>query len=324
MTRVVILEKTGAPEVLKFETINLDKPGSNEVLIEHKAIGLNYIDTYHRSGLYPLQLPSGIGGEGSGIIKAIGSKVKDFSVGDSVAYAGTPLGSYSSERIYLTKNLVKIPQGINFDIAATLMTKGLTSYYLLYKTYPVSANEIILFHAAAGGVGQIFCQWAKSLGCKIIGTVGSEEKVSIAKKNGCDFVINYSKENFPKKVLEITKGKGVPVVYDGVGKNTFEGSIECLKIRGMMVSFGNSSGPVANIDVKKIIQPKSLYFTRPIMGHYLETKDEIKGATDKLFEQIKLGKIKIKIFKKYKLEDAVQAHKDLESRKIIGPAIIVP
>ena len=324
MTRVVILEKTGEPEVLKFETINLDKPGSNEVLIEHKAIGLNYIDTYHRSGLYPLQLPSGIGGEGSGIIKAIGSKVKDFSVGDSVAYAGTPLGSYSSERIYPTKNLVKIPQGINFDIAATLMTKGLTSYYLLYKTYPVSANETILFHAAAGGVGQIFCQWAKSLGCKIIGTVGSEEKVSIAKKNGCDFVINYSKENFPKKVLEITKGKGVPVVYDGVGKNTFEGSIECLKIRGMMVSFGNSSGPVANIDVKKIIQPKSLYFTRPIMGHYLETKDEIKGATDKLFEQIKLGKIKIKIFKKYKLEDAVQAHKDLESRKIIGPAIIVP
>ena len=324
MTRVVILEKTGVPEVLKYETINLDKPGSSEVLIEHKAIGLNYIDTYHRSGLYPLQLPSGIGGEGSGIIKAIGSKVKDFSIGDSVAYAGAPLGSYSSERIYPTKNLVKIPKGINFDIAATLMTKGLTSYYLLYKTYPVSANETILFHAAAGGVGQIFCQWAKSLGCKIIGTVGSEEKVSIAKKNGCDFVINYSKENFPKKVLEITKGKGVPVVYDGVGKNTFEGSIECLKIRGMMVSFGNSSGPVANIDVKKIIQPKSLYFTRPIMGHYLETKDEIKGATDKLFEQIKLGKIKIKIFKKYKLEDAVQAHKDLESRKIIGPAIIVP
>jgi NADPH2:quinone reductase len=324
MTRVVILEKTGVPEVLKYETINLDKPGSSEVLIEHKAIGLNYIDTYHRSGLYPLQLPSGIGGEGSGIIKAIGSKVKDFSIGDSVAYAGAPLGSYSSERIYPTKNLVKIPKGINFDIAATLMTKGLTSYYLLYKTYPVSANETILFHAAAGGVGQIFCQWAKSLGCKIIGTVGSEEKVSIAKKNGCDFVINYSKENFPKKVLEITKGKGVPVVYDGVGKNTFEGSIECLKIRGMMVSFGNSSGPVANIDVKKIIQPKSLYFTRPVMGHYLETKDEIKEATDKLFEQIKLGKIKIKIFKKYKLEDAVQAHKDLESRKIIGPAIIVP
>ena len=324
MTRVVKIEKTGGPEVLKFETIELGKPGPEEVLIEHKAIGLNFIDTYHRSGLYPLELPSGIGGEGSGVIKKVGSKVKDFSVGDSIAYVGVPLGSYSSERIYPTKNLVKIPDGVNFDIAATLMTKGLTTYYLLHKTYPVTANETILFHAAAGGVGQIFCQWAKSLGCKIIGTVGSEEKINIAKKNGCDFVINYSKEDFPKKVLEITKGKGVAVVYDGVGKNTFDGSIECLKTRGMMVSFGNSSGPVANIDVKKMIQPKGLYFTRPVMGQYLGTKDEIREGTDKLFEKIKLGQVKVEIFKKYKLEDVVQAHKDLEARKIIGPAIIVP
>ena len=324
MTRVVKIEKTGGPEVLKFETITIGKPGPDEVLIEHKAIGLNFIDTYHRSGLYPLELPSGIGGEGSGIIKEVGSKVKDFSVGDSIAYAGAPLGSYSSDRIYPTKNLVKIPDGVNFDIAATLMTKGLTTYYLLYKTYPVSANETILFHAAAGGVGQIFCQWAKSLGCKVIGTVGSEEKINIAKKNGCNFVINYSKENFPKKVLEITKGKGVSVVYDGVGKNTLEGSIECLKTRGMMVSFGNSSGPVANIDVKKMIQPKGLYFTRPVMGHYLGTKDEIREGTDKLFEKIKMGQVKIEIFKKYKLEDVIQAHKDLESRKIIGPAVIIP
>ena len=324
MTRVVKIEKTGGPEVLKFETIELGKPGPEEVLIEHKAIGLNFIDIYHRSGLYPLELPSGIGGEGSGIIKKVGSKVKDFSVGDSIAYAGVPLGSYSSERIYPAKNIVKIPDGVNFDIAATLMTKGLTTYYLLHKTYPVTANETILFHAAAGGVGQIFCQWAKSLGCKIIGTVGSEEKINIAKKNGCDFVINYSKEDFPKKVLEITKGKGVAVVYAGVGKNTFDGSIECLKTRGMMVSFGNSSGPVANIDVKKMIQPKGLYFTRPVMGQYLGTKDEIREGTDKLFEKIKLGQVKVKIFKKYKLEDVVQAHKDLEARKIIGPAIIVP
>ena len=324
MTRVVKIEKTGGPEVLKFETIELGKPDPEEVLIEHKAIGLNFIDIYHRSGLYPLELPSGIGGEGSGIIKKVGSKVKDFSVGDSIAYAGVPLGSYSSERIYPTKNLVKIPDGVNFDIAATLMTKGLTTYYLLHKTYPVTANETILFHAAAGGVGQIFCQWAKSLGCKIIGTVGSEEKINIAKKNGCDFVINYSKEDFPKKVLEITKGKGVAVVYDGVGKNTFDGSIECLKTRGMMVSFGNSSGPVANIDVKKMIQPKGLYFTRPVMGQYLGTKDEIREGADKLFEKIKLGQVKVEIFKKYKLEDVVQAHKDLETRKITGPAIIVP
>ena len=324
MTRVVKIEKTGGPEVLKFETIDLGKPGPEEVLIEHKAIGLNFIDTYHRSGLYPLELPSGIGGEGSGIIKKVGLKVKDFSVGDSIAYAGIPLGSYSSERIYPTKNLVKIPDGVNFDIAATLMTKGLTTYYLLHKTYPVTANETILFHAAAGGVGQIFCQWAKSLGCKIIGTVGSEEKIDIAKKNGCDFVINYSKEDFPKKVLEITKGKGVAVVYDGVGKNTFDGSIECLKTRGMMVSFGNSSGPVANIDVKKMIQPKGLYFTRPVMGQYLGTKDELRDGADKLFEKIKLGQVKVEIFKKYKLEDVIQAHKDLEERKIIGPAVIIP
>ncbi len=324
MTRVVKIEKNGGPEVLKFETTEIGAPGPEEVLIEHKAIGLNFIDTYHRSGSYPLDLPSGIGGEASGIIKKIGSKVKDFSVGDSVAYAGVPLGSYSSERIYPIKNLVKIPDGINFDIAATLMTKGLTTYYLLHKTYPVSANETILFHAAAGGVGQIFCQWAKSLGCKVIGTVGSDEKIKTAKKNGCDFVINYSKEDFPKKVLEITKGKGVPVVYDGVGKNTFAGSIECLKMRGMMVSFGNSSGSVANIDVKKMIQPKSLYFTRPTMFHYLATKNELKEGADKLFKKISLGKIKIEIFKKYQLEDVVQAHKDLEARKIIGPAVIIP
>ena len=324
MTQVVKIDKTGGPEVLKFETVKLNKPGPEEILIEHKAIGLNYIDIYHRSGLYPLELPSGIGGEGSGIIKEIGSKVKDFSVGDNIAYAGTPPGSYSTERIYPTKNLVKIPNGVNFDIAATLMTKGLTAYYLLYKTYPVSANETILFHAAAGGVGQIFCQWAKSLGCKVIGTVGSEEKINIAKKNGCDFVINYSKEDFPKRVLEITKRKGVSVVYDGVGKNTFAGSIECLKIRGMMVSFGNASGPVASIDVKKMIQPKGLYFTRPTMGHYLATKNEIREGADLLFEKIRLGKVKIEIFKKYKLENVVQAHKDLEARKITGSAIIVP
>ena len=241
-----------------------------------------------------------------------------------MAYAGTPLGAYSSERNYPTKNIVKIPKEVNFNVAATLMTKGLTAYYLLYKTYPISPNETLLFHAAAGGVGQIFCQWAKSLGCKVIGTVGSDEKITIAKKNGCDFVINYSTEDFAAKVLELTKGKGVPVVYDGVGKNTFEGSIECLKMRGMLVSFGNSSGSVTNIDVKKMIQPKSLYFTRPTMFHYLATKNELKEGADKLFEKISLGKIKIEIFKQYKLEDVVQAHKDLEARKIIGPAVIIP
>ena len=324
MTRVVKIEKTGGPEVLKIENIEVGKPAPNEALIEAKAIGLNFIDTYHRSGLYPLELPSGIGVEASGIIKKIGSKVKNLSIGDHVAYGGAPIGSYAEERIYPSDRLIKLPEGINFDVAASILTKGLTVYYLLHKTFEVKANDIVLFHAAAGGVGQIFCQWAKSLGCKVIGTVGSEEKINIAKKNGCDLVINYSKENFVEKVMDFTKGIGVPVVYDGVGEKTFEDSIACLKETGMMVSFGNASGPLKNIDVQKHIQPKSLFFTRPTGGHYFKTEQLLNSAADKLFEQLKFGKIKIKIFKEYKLNDVIQAHKDLESRKIIGPAIIVP
>ena len=324
MTRVVKIEKTGGPEVLKIENIEIGAPGPNDALIQTKAIGLNYIDTYHRSGSYPLPLPSGIGVEASGIIKKIGSKVKDLSVGDSVAYGGLPIGAYAEERIYPADKLVKLPEEISLEIAASLMTKGLTTYYLLYKTFPVKAGETVLFHAAAGGVGQIFCQWAKSLGCKVIGTVGSDEKMSIAKKNGCDLVINYSKESFVKKVMDFTKGIGVPVVYDGVGQKTFEDSIACLRNTGMMVSFGNSSGPVKNVDVKKHIQPKSLFFTRPTGGHYFTTKELLNEAAEKLFNQLKYGKVKIEIFKKYKLEEVVQAHKDLEARKIIGPAIIVP
>ena len=322
--KTVEIKKNGGPEVLEIKNISLDKPGNDEVTIEHKAIGLNYIDTYHRSGLYPIKLPSGIGAEGAGIITDIGSNIKDFKVGDRVSYAGAPLGAYSSHRNYPTKNLVKVPDKIDLEIAASLMTKGLTTYYLITKTYPVSQGETLLFHAAAGGVGQIFCQWAKSLGCKIIGTVGSDNKIDLAKKNGCDYVINYSNENFSKKVLEITNGKGVPVVYDGVGKNTLEGSIECLKVRGMMISFGNASGPLSSLNVQKMIQPKGLYFTRPSMNHYLETDKELKEAAEALFEKIISGKIKIEIFKKYRLEEVVQAHIDLENRKITGPAIIIP
>ena len=324
MTRVVKIEKTGGPEVLKIENVKIGDPGPNDVLVETKAMGLNYIDTYHRSGSYPLPLPSGIGVEASGIIKKIGSKVKDLSIGDNVAYGGLPIGAYAEERIYPADKLVKLPEGISLEVAACIMTKGLTTYYLLYKTFPVKSHDTILFHAAAGGVGQIFCQWAKSLGCKVIGTVGSDEKVSIAKKNGCDLVINYSKENFAEKVMNFTKGIGVPVVYDGVGEKTFEDSIACLQNTGMMVSFGNASGPVKNVDVKKHIQPKSLFFTRPTGGHYFTTKKLLNEAADKLFEQLKYGKVKIEIFKKYKLEEVVQAHKDLEARKIMGPAIIIP
>ena len=322
--KAIQISKNGGPEVLELKDIKLNKPEKDEVTIEHKAIGLNYIDTYHRSGLYPLKLPSGIGAEGAGVIKEIGSNVREFKVGDKVAYAGMPLGSYSSDRNYPTKNLVKVPDGIDLEIAATLMTKGLTTFYLLHKTYPVKSGETILFHAAAGGVGQIFGQWAKSLGCKVIGTVGSDEKIEKAKSYGYDYVINYNKENFSEKVLEITKKKGVPVVYDGVGKNTLQGSLDSLSIRGMMVSFGNASGPLSDINVPKLLQPKNLYFVRPSMQHYLGSKEEIDEGAKLLFDKVKSGKIKIEIFKKYNLDDVIQAHKDLEARKILGPAIIVP
>ncbi len=324
MTLTIKIKKNGKPEVLELINVKTKDPQQNEVLIDQLAIGLNYIDIYHRTGMYPLPLPSGIGLEGVGKIKKIGTKVKDFSVGDMVAYAGAPIGAYAKERIYEADKLVKVPEGVSPEIAACIMTKGLTTYYLLHKTFPVKSNDTVLFHAAAGGVGQIFCQWAKSLGCKVIGTVGSKEKVSIAKKNGCDLVINYSEENFVEKVKNYTKGIGVPVVYDGVGEKTFEDSIACLKNTGMMVSFGNSSGAIKNIDVKKHIMPKSLVFTRPTLGHYFPNKETLREGAEKLFNQIKFGKVKIEIYKKYKLEDVVQAHKDLEARKIIGPAVIIP
>ena len=322
--KAATISKNGGPEVIELKEITLEKPDADEVTIEHKAIGLNYIDTYHRSGLYPLKLPSRIGAEGAGVITHLGSNIKNFKVGDKVSYAGMPLGAYSTHRNYPTKNLVKVPDNIDLEVAATLMTKGLTAFYLLHKTYPVKSGQIILFHAAAGGVGQIFGQWAKSLGCTVIGTVGTDEKIEKAKSYGYDHVINYNKEKFPKKVLEITDGKGVPVVYDGVGKSTLEDSLECLSVRGMMVSFGNASGPLADINVPKSLQPKGLYFIRPSMQHYLSTREEINEGAKILFEKIKSGKVKIEIFKKYKLEDVVQAHKDLESRKILGPAVIIP
>ena len=322
--KAVEIKKTGGPEVLELKDITLDKPGPDQVQIEQKAIGLNYIDTYHRSGLYPLKLPIGLGLEGAGIITHIGGNVKDFKVGDKISYAGIPLGSYSTHRIFPTKKLVKVPNEIELENVVTLMTKGFTVFYLLHKTYPVKSGETILFHAAAGGVGQIFCQWAKSLGCTVIGTVGSDEKIEIARTNGYDHVINYSKENFAEKVKEITNGVGVPVVYDGVGKKTFDGSIECLKIRGMMVSFGNASGPIEPCNVGKSLAPKGLYLTRPSIAHYTTTREELDEATSKVFEMFITKKFNLKIFKKYSLTEVVKAHQDLESRKILGPAVIIP
>ena len=324
MSKSIIIKKNGGPEVLELEDVDIKSPGPDELKVTNHAIGLNYIDTYHRSGLYPLSLPSGIGLEAAGKVDEVGENITEFNKGDNIAYAAIPIGAYSQQRIIPAKIAVKIPEWISYKLAATLMTKGLTTNYLLTKTYKLKANETILFHAAAGGVGQIFAQWAKSIGAKVIGTVGSNEKIEIAKANGYDNVINYTKDDFTKEVMKLTNNKGVSAVFDGVGKNTFKGSIACLKPKGMMISFGNASGPLEPVNVSKDIQSKSLFLTRPTIGHYFTNRNEIQKGADDIFEKIKFGMIKIKIFKEYKLNEAKQAHEDLESRKLTGPAILIP
>jgi NADPH2:quinone reductase len=324
MPKSIIIKKNGGPDVLEIHEISLGSPGPDEIKVTNKAIGLNYIDTYHRSGLYPLPLPSGIGLEAAGKIDEVGSNVSDFNKGDNIAYASMPIGAYAQQRIIPAKIVVKIPESISHKLAATLMTKGLTTNYLLTKTYNLKAGETVLFHAAAGGVGQIFAQWANSIGAKVIGTVGSDEKIDIAKSNGYEHVINYSKDDFAKEVMKFTNNKGVSAVFDGVGKKTFSGSIQCLKPRGMMVSFGNASGPLDPVNVPKDIQSKSLFLTRPTIGHYFTNRKELQKGADEIFEKVKFGKIKVKIFKEYKMSDAQKAHEDLESRKLTGPAILIP
>ena len=324
MAKSIVIKKNGGPEVLELQDVDIKSPGPDEIKVTNHAIGLNYIDTYHRSGLYPLPLPSGIGLEAAGKIDEIGSNISEFNKGDNIAYASMPIGAYAEKRIIPSKIAVKVPEWISHKLAATLMTKGLTTNYLLTKTYKLKPNETILFHAAAGGVGQIFAQWAKSIGAKVIGTVGSDEKIEIAKANGYENVINYSKNDFAQEVMRLTNNKGVSAVFDGVGKNTFKGSIACLQPRGMMISFGNASGPLDLVNVTKDIQSKSLFLTRPTIGHYFTNRNELQKGADEIFEKIKFGMIKIKIFKEYKLEEAKQAHQDLESRKLTGPAILVP
>jgi len=324
MPKSIIIKKNGGPEVLELQDVNVGSPGLEEIKVTNHAIGLNYIDTYHRSGLYPLPLPSGIGLEAAGKIDEVGSNVKEFNKGDNIAYAAMPIGSYAQQRIIPSKIAIKVPDGISFQQAATLITKGLTVNYLITKTYNLKAGEIVLFHAAAGGVGQIFAQWANSIGAKVIGTVGSDEKIKIAEENGYEHVINYTKEDFSKKVMEITKNEGVPAVFDGVGKNTFKGSLACLKTRGMMISFGNASGPLDPVNVPKDIQPKGLYLTRPSIAQYFTNRKELQTGADEVFEKVKFGKIKIKISKEYKLAEAKKAHEDLEARKLTGPAILIP
>ena len=324
MPKSIILKKNGGPEVLELQDVKVGSPGPDEIKVTNHAIGLNYIDTYHRSGLYPIKLPSGIGLEAAGKIDEVGSNVTELNKGDNIAYASIPLGAYAQQRIIPAKIAVKVPEGISHELAATLMTKGLTTNYLITKTYKLKAGETVLFHAAAGGVGQIFAQWANSIGAKVIGTVGSDEKIKIAKENGYSNVINYTQNNFAKEVMKITNNEGVPAVFDGVGKDTFLGSLACLKIRGMMVSFGNASGPLDPVNVPKDIQPKGLYLTRPSIGQYFTNRKELQTGADQIFEKVKYGKIKIKIFRKYRLADAKQAHADLESRQLNGPVILIP
>ena len=323
MTTVVKFHKTGSPEVLSVENALVGKPKRGEARVRHTAIGLNYIDTYHRSGLYPLPLPTGVGLEGAGIVEAVGAGVTHVKIGDRVAYAGGPPGAYAQERVMPANKLVKIPKGVSDEDAAAMMLKGLTVHMLIRRVYRVQKGETVVFHAAAGGVGLIACQWLKALGAKVIGTVGSDEKAKIAKAHGCQHTINYNKENFAERVREITKGRGVPVVYDSVGKDTFYGSLDCLQPRGLLTVFGNGSGPVSDVDVN-VLAKGSFYLTRPSIMVYSAMRSDLEAGAKELFAMVKSGKIKIDINQRYALADAAQAHKDLEARKTTGSTILMP
>jgi NADPH2:quinone reductase len=322
--KAVKIEKFGSPDVLKVEDVEIGKPQSNEVLIKNLSIGINYIDTYHRTGLYPIPLPSGIGLEACGVIEEVGPEVKLFKVGDRVSHASMPIGAYSEKHIMPENKLVPVPDGVSDEVASCVTLKGITAEYLLHRAYPLKKGDKVLYHAAAGALGQILCPWANSIGAEIIGTVGSKEKEEIAKKNGCHHVINYTDKDFVKEVEKIVGKNGIDVVYDGVGLKTFEGSIEVLKIRGMMVAFGNASGYVDTLDVKKHINAKGLFFTRPSIAHYTTEREELLESAKKVFNAFLSGKFKIEISKKYSLDEVKQAHEDLEGRLLTGPAVIKP
>lgn len=320
--KAIRIERNGGPEVLQWASVELPAPQEKEVTIRQKAVGLNFIDIYFRNGLYSNPLPHGLGFEASGIVEAVGSGVTHLKVGDRVAYGQSPLGAYAEARNVPADRVVRIPDGITFEQAAAMMLKGLTCWYLLRQTYRVHEGQTILFHAAAGGVGLYACQWARALGVKLIGTVSSPEKAALAKENGAWEVIDYSHEDVVQRVLELTNGQKVPVVYDGVGKDTWERSLDCLQPRGLMVSFGNASGPVTGVNLATLASKGSLYVTRPVLGAYVPTQETMQAAADEMFELVLQGKIKPLIGQRFSLDQVAKAHEDLAGRRTTGSTVL--
>ncbi|WP_151448364.1 quinone oxidoreductase family protein [Lacisediminimonas profundi] len=324
MTKAIRITRNGGPEVMEYVDVELGQPGPGEALVRHAACGLNYIDVYFRTGLYKQPLPAGLGMEGAGTVEAVGEGVTHVKPGDRVAYAGRPPGAYAEARTMPAAFLVKLPDSISFETAAAMMLQGYTVEYLFNRTFPLKGGETILFHAAAGGVGLIACQWAKAIGVTVIGTVGSDEKAAVAKAHGCAHVINYKTENFVERVKEITGGRGVPVVYDSIGADTFTGSLDCLSPLGMMVSFGSASGPVPAFTLNELANRGSLYITRPTLFSHITKRETLESMAANLFAMVESGKVKIEINQRYALKDVAQAHIDLESRKTTGSTILLP
>ncbi|MCY4608878.1 MAG: quinone oxidoreductase [bacterium] len=323
MTRAVRIHRTGGPEVLTLETVDTGQPGQGEVLVRQTAIGLNFIDTYQRSGLYPLSLPATLGMEAAGIVEAIGPGVTDPGIGERVAYPMTA-GSYAGERIMPADRLVRIPDGVSDETAAAMMLKGMTAEYLLMRTFPVQEGQTILFHAAAGGVGLIACQWARALGARVIGTVSTEEKAALASAHGCHHPVVTSSEDIVARVKEITGGKGVPVVYDSVGRDTFDASLAVLAPRGTLVSFGQSSGAVENFNPARLAAGGSLYYTRPGLANYIASREELELSAKRLFSMVDSGEVRIEVNQTYPLDDIERAHRDLEGRRTTGSTVLLP
>lgn len=324
MTHAIRIHQTGGPEVLRWEEVEVPSPGAGQATVRQEAVGLNFIDIYHRSGLYPLPLPSGLGVEGAGVVTAVGEGVGELAVGDRVAYAGGPVGAYAQARTLPADRLVKLPTAIGFSLAAAMMLQGITAQFLLRRTYRVQPGDTLLVHAAAGGVGLILCQWAKALGATVIGTVGSRAKAELARAHGCDHPIVYTEEDFVSRVKEITGGEGVPVVYDSIGKDTFTASLDCLRPLGLMVTYGNASGPVPAVDMLELTRRGSLFITRPSLFTYTARQADLVASAQELFAVVQAGQVKVEVNQTYALQDAARAQADLAARRTTGSTVLLP